>query len=60
MPHIQILLSHLICYQFKLRESLELTGNKMNIELCLFIIVQYQRGRGGGGLVIIVKGFPRK
>lgn len=58
MPHIQILLSHLICYQFKLRESLELTGNKMNIELCLFIIVQYQRGRGG--LVIIVKGFPRK
>lgn len=59
MPHIQILLSHLIYYQFKLRESLELTGNKMNIELCLFIIVQYQRGRGGG-LVIIVKGFPRK
>lgn len=49
MPHIQILLSHLICYQFKLRESLEVTGNKMNIELCLFIIVQYQRGREGGG-----------
>lgn len=46
VPHIQILLSHLICYQFKLRESLQLTGNKMKIELGLFIIV-ISKGKAG-------------